>query len=123
METKTQTTLIDHRVVRSIVARAGRALIAIATGALPAHAGTAEHDVRIHNRIAGVPPSTTVLADMSTALGAGDTATAVKYATDNPNFYNVTLKNFAAPWTNRDQTVFVPLNDYTATVVGMVRDD
>jgi hypothetical protein len=29
----------------------------------------------------------------------------------------------AAPWTNRDQSVFVPLNDYTATVVGMVRDD
>jgi hypothetical protein len=35
----------------------------------------------------------------------------------------VTLKNFAAPWTNRDQSVFVPLNDYTATVIGMVRDD
>jgi hypothetical protein len=35
----------------------------------------------------------------------------------------VTLKNFAAPWTNEDQTEFVPLNDYTATVIGMVRDD
>ena len=30
------------------------------------------------------------------------------------NFYNVTLKNFAAPWTNRDQSVFVPLNDTNA---------
>ncbi len=29
----------------------------------------------------------------------------------------------AAPWTNRAQSVFVPLNDYTATVVGMVRDN
>ena len=38
-------------------------------------------------------------------------------------FYSVTLKNFATPWTNRDQTVFAPLNDYTATVIGMVRDD
>jgi hypothetical protein len=27
------------------------------------------------------------------------------------------------PWTNRDQTVFAPLNDYVATVIGMVRDD
>ena len=44
-------------------------------------------------------------------------------AMDNPSFYNVTLKNFAAPWTNRDQSVFVPLNDYIATVVGMIRDD
>jgi hypothetical protein len=42
---------------------------------------------------------------------------------DNANFYNVTLKNFAAPWTNRDRSVFVPLNDYIATVIGMIRDD
>jgi hypothetical protein len=34
---------------------------------------------------------------------------------------NVTLKNFVAPWTNR--MVFVPLNDYPATVIGMVRDE
>jgi hypothetical protein len=27
------------------------------------------------------------------------------------------------PWTNRDGTVFAPLNDYAATVIGMVRDD
>ena len=33
------------------------------------------------------------------------------------------LKNFVAPWTNRDRSVFVPLNDYTATVIGMIRDD
>jgi len=38
-------------------------------------------------------------------------------------FYTTTLKNFATPWTNRDQTVFAPLNDYVATVIGMVRDD
>jgi hypothetical protein len=60
---------------------------------------------------------------MVNALNANDPNGAAKYATDNPNFYNVTLKNFVAPWTNRDQTVFVPLNDYTATVIGMVRDD
>ena len=40
-----------------------------------------------------------------------------------PSFYNVTLKNIATPWTNRDQSVFAPLNDYVATVIGMVRDD
>jgi len=26
-----------------------------------------------------------------------------------------TIRNLAAPWTNRDQSVFVPLNDYIAT--------
>jgi hypothetical protein len=44
-------------------------------------------------------------------------------AVETPEFYTVTLKNFAAPWTNRNQSVFVPLNDYTATIIGMVRDD
>ena len=42
---------------------------------------------------------------------------------EHRSFYDVTLKNFAMPWTNRDQTVFAPLNDYVATVIGMVRDD
>ena len=35
----------------------------------------------------------------------------------------MTLKNWVIPWTNRDQTVFAPFNDYAATVIGMVRDD
>jgi hypothetical protein len=34
----------------------------------------------------------------------------------------VTLKNWVAPWTNRDQNAFVPLNDYITLVMGMVRD-
>jgi hypothetical protein len=38
-------------------------------------------------------------------------------------FATVTLKNLAAPWTNRDQSVFVPLNDYTTLVIGMVIND
>src|SRR5260370_9118983 len=44
-------------------------------------------------------------------------------ATQDPSFYNNTIRNLATPWTNRTQTVFAPLNDYVATVVGMVRDD
>ena len=38
----------------------------------------------------------------------GTATDAAVIAMDNVNFYNVTLKNFAAPWTNRDQSVFVP---------------
>ncbi len=48
---------------------------------------------------------------------------AAAIATQAPSFYNVTLKNLVIPWTNRDQTVFAPLNDYAATVIGMVRDN
>jgi hypothetical protein len=78
---------------------------------------------RIHDRLTGVPPSAGVLTDMAADVAAGDPIAAAMTAMDNPNFYNVTLKNWATPWTNRDQTVFAPLNDYTATVIGMVRDD
>ncbi len=82
-----------------------------------------EQAKRIHDRLAGVPPSETVLQQMESAVSAGDPLAAANIAMDNPNFYNVTLKNFVAPWTNRDQNVFVPLNDYIATVIGMIRDD
>ena len=77
---------------------------------------------RIHDRIAGVPPDAAVLANMESDIVAGNPRAAALTAMDNSAFYNVTLKNFAAPWTNRDQTLFTPLNDYTATVIGMIRD-
>ncbi len=79
----------------------------------------ANQAARMYNRVAGVPPSATVLASMT----ATDAVSAALMATNDPSFYNNTIRNLAAPWTNRDQSVFVPLNDYTATVVGMVRDN
>jgi hypothetical protein len=60
---------------------------------------------------------------MEADIAAGRMQQAALRAMDNPAFYAVTLKNLVTPWTNRDQTVFAPLNDYTATVIGMVRDD
>lgn len=81
---------------------------------------TRDQAKRLHDRITGVPPTPQVLNDM---VDAGDPIQAARIATSQSAFYNVTLKNFAAPWTNRDQSVFVPLNDYTATFIGMVRDD
>ncbi len=99
------------------------AAIASTAVALPAIAGPREQAKRIHDRLAGVPPSAAVLSQMETAIQANDAVGAAYIAMDNVNFYNATLKNFAAPWTNRDQSVFVPLNDYIATVIGMVRDD
>jgi hypothetical protein len=93
---------------------------ALLLGATAFAAGlTADQATRMYNRIAGVPPTAAVLANMI----ATDPVSAALLATNDPAFYNDTIRNLAAPWTNRDQSVFVPLNDYTATVVGMVRDD
>jgi len=90
------------------------------------NAGPREQAKRIHDRLAGVPPTEAVLQLMEADVDPGQPGTpldAAYRAMENPNFYNVTLKNFAAPWTNRDRSVFVPLNDYIATVIGMIRDD
>ncbi len=91
--------------------------------ASPALAGPREQARRLHDRIAGVPPTEAVLAQMAADIQAGNATAAANRALANRNFYSVTLKNFIAPRTNRDQSVFVPLNDYTATVIGMIRDD
>jgi hypothetical protein len=89
----------------------------------PAQAGNREQAKRMHDRLAGVPPSDEVLLTMENMLAAGNAHGAALEAMKNKNFYNVTLKNFAAPWTNRDRSVFAPLNDYIATVIGMIRDN
>jgi hypothetical protein len=88
-----------------------------------ASAGSREQARRIHDRLAGVPPTAAVLDAMAADVAAGRPTDAAYKAMESRAFYDVTLKSFATPWTNRDQTVFAPLNDYTATVIGMVRDD
>lgn len=107
----------------------GRALsvllgaLALALSVGSASAGPREQAKRMHDRIAGVPPSAATLDAMAADITAGRPADAAQKAMDSSAFYSVTLKNFVTPWTNTDQTVFAPLNDYTATVIGMVRDD
>jgi hypothetical protein len=96
-------------------------LLAFVAGAVSAN--DRDKAQRIHDRIAGVPPSEATLAEMEALVAGGNARAAADIATEAPTFYNVTLKNMAVPWTNRDQTVFAPLNDYVATFIGMVRDD
>ncbi len=86
-------------------------------------AGSREQAKRIHERLAGTPPTETVLTTMESDIAGGNGVDAAMLAMDNSDFYTVTLKNFVSPWTNEDETVFVPLNDYSATVIGIIRDD
>ncbi len=97
-------------------------LALLLTSASIALAGPREQAARIHDRLAGVPADEATLTAMAASLPANPNA-AANIAMNNPNFYAVTLKNFAAPWTNRDQNPFVPLNDYVTLVMGMVRDN
>ena len=60
---------------------------------------------------------------MQTKVTAGNALGAAMEAMANPAFYNTTVRELATPWTNRDRSVYAELNDSTATVIGMVRDD
>jgi hypothetical protein len=97
--------------------------VAVITGSNLATADSRDQAKRIHDRITGVPADASLLDDMAAAIDGGNPVAAALLATQQPEFYSVTLRNFAAPWTNRDESVFVALNDYTATIIGMVRDD
>ena len=98
-------------------------IVATTVFSATATAGDREQAKRIHDRIAGVPPTASVLDSMAADIASGNPSQAAYTAMDNTAFYDVTLKNLAAPWTNEAMSSFVPFNDYTATVVGLVRDD
>jgi len=108
--------------------RAAGAVVALGLIALTAQsalAGPTERDQakRIYDRLVGTPPTDAVLGTMESQIVGGDPVAAGYTAMQDPVFYTSVLKNFAAPWTNVSQDVFVDLNDYTATVIGMIRDD
>ena len=112
--------------VRGVLRASAALLLAVtAAGVNPALAGSREQSKRIHDRLNGTPPNQALLDSMQADIDGGNPLGAAYKAIEDPNgeFYSVVLKNFVTPWTNRDQTGFAPLNDYTATVIGMVRDE
>ncbi|HEX9853017.1 MAG TPA: hypothetical protein VGA68_08380 [Woeseiaceae bacterium] len=125
--TKQENTASQRRTdsLRRLSGLAGLVMLGILLAGMTvtANAFPREQAKQIHDRLAGVPPTEAVLASMEADIQNNNPLAAADTAMNNPGFYNVTLKNFVAPWTNRDSNVFVPLNDYIATVVGMIRDD
>jgi hypothetical protein len=103
-------------------------LIALASSLVLALSGVALADSvhrakRIHDRLVGIPPSPQRLAEIADMLDTEGDVEAALYALEHPVFYSSTLKSWVTPRTNVDQTVYAPLNDYSATLIGMVRDD
>ena len=119
--------LITRRVNRARNASAVILGVALAVTGSLAQAGARDQAKRMYDRIAGVPPTESELTEMvSYASGASFTdqeaRDAAQVALSSSGFYNVTLKNMVTPWTNEEQTMFADLNDFTATVIGLVRD-
>ncbi len=90
---------------------------------LYANAGTLEQAKQLHDRLTGIPASENTLISMVALLDENKPIEAAYKAMETPAFYSTTLKLFATPWTNVEQDVFAPLNDYSATVIGAIRDD
>lgn len=78
----------------------------------------------IYLRMTGVktPIFNPALSQMVQRLNANDPVGAAALATADPNFLNITVRDFAARMSNRDEAVNVPMNDFTATIIGAVRD-
>jgi len=85
-------------------------------------AGPREQAKQLHDRLTGTPANETLLVELAGLIDSNDAHEAAMRAMQEDAFYNVTLKNFVTPWTNEEQNVFAPLNDYVATIIGMVRD-
>jgi hypothetical protein len=113
------TNLTSHRLIwRCFVAFA-----LMLAGTSLALAGPREQAKAIHDRLTGVPATEGDLNAMQAMKPVAAGLYAIEDGDNSQYFASVILKNFAAPWTNRDQSIFVPLNDYTTLVIGMVIND
>jgi len=113
--------LTDSKAHRSLAAILAAALVL--QPLMPALAGPNEQATRLYQRLTGTAPNAATLSQMAADISGGNALKAANVAIADPNFYDVTVRNFAAPMSNKAQSIFVPLNDYTATIIGMVRDD
>ncbi len=79
----------------------------------------------IFQRLTGVktPIYDPILTQMVQKLDANDPIAAAAIATADFRFINITSRDFASKMSNRAETINVALNDFTATIMGVIRDD
>ncbi|MGE0172260.1 MAG: hypothetical protein AB7T49_05730 [Oligoflexales bacterium] len=88
-----------------------------------AFGGSAEKCYKMHNRLTGVPPTSAQLQACVSLVDAGKAEEAAGAMVEEDLFYNDTLRYMFSPWTNENGDKLVPLTDFSATAIGMVRDD
>lgn len=80
---------------------------------------------RLYERIVGVPPSVSDSSfhRMVKWIESGDRLSAAQMALKDPRFYSVRLRNFAAAFSNIEESPNEDFNDLQALIIGIVRDD
>lgn len=89
---------------------------------VPALADARAVAYRLYNRLASVPPSEAVLSEMTTLVSSGRLDEAAHKATDDDEFYNTTIRQFAAALSNRQESPAAPLNDFIAMFIGVAAE-
>ncbi len=82
----------------------------------------------LYRRLTGttLPVTSPLIKDMAQRIqGSGETGLmeAAALATNQRDFYNITVRDFASRMSTRDETVNTDLNDFSATLIGIVRDN
>lgn len=82
------------------------------------------YSLRLFERLAGVPLmlSDPRLAQVEKLVSEKKFGEAAGIATDDSNFYRVTVRDWAAQMSNREETTLVEFDDFQAYVIGVVRD-
>ncbi len=80
--------------------------------------------LNLFRRITGVPIqlSDPRLSQMEKFIAEGNFKAAANIATEDSNFYRLTLKQWATKLSNREESPFPSLNDFSAMVIGVTRD-
>lgn len=78
----------------------------------------------IYKRLVGVgtPIDNPILLAMERQLDANNLVGAAQLATTEPGFLNLVVRDFASRMSTRDESINEQFNDFTATVIGVVRD-
>ncbi len=105
-------------------------LTSLLTLSMNSQAGPREQAKRLFISLTGTSPDSSQLSNVESKIRSGNIRSAARDIIDSRNgittngaFYNVTLKDFATPWTNEEGTNLADLNDVSATVIGVVRDE
>lgn len=85
---------------------------------------------KLYVSLTGTQPSAKELDHIEPKIQSGAKAEAARDIIDQTSpinnggaFYSVTIKDWATPKFNKQKTTLAPLNDGTATIIGMIRDE
>jgi hypothetical protein len=79
---------------------------------------------KIYEHLTGtkVPVDNPKIKQMAEMILNGNMAGAAQIATEDHNFYNITVKLMALEMSTREETIKTPLNDLVASFIGVARD-